>query len=124
MKYLGEENRVEVKIISERKIEYMRCDNCGKKIMPCKYHAKQNQYMHIHTWHNDWDNDSCESHEYHDYCVECAKKIVKEYIEEMDGTEELELKNKYLWTEEIYQHYDEEHPYLHCGYKLAEKDNK
>ena len=33
MKYLGEEKQVEIKTVSERQIEYMRCDKCGKKIL-------------------------------------------------------------------------------------------
>ena len=120
MKYLGEEKQVEIKTVSERQIEYMRCDKCGKKITPYKYKEKQNQFVRIHTYHNDWGNDSIDSHEYHDYCVECAKEVVAEYISEMNGTEELELENKYLTTNASYQGYDG----WEDGYELVENDKQ
>lgn len=99
MKYLGEEKTVEVKTVLERKIEYIRCDKCNKKILPFRYQNCSNQYVNIHTWHSDWGNDSIDSHEYHDYCPECAKEVISEYIDEMSGSEELELSNEYLFEE-------------------------
>ena len=105
MKYLGEEKHVEIKTVSERQLEYVRCDKCHKKITPCRYKEDQNRYVNVHTWHNDWGNDSIESHRYHDYCPECAKEVVAEYIEKMDGTEELELSNEYVFTGEGYRGY-------------------
>lgn len=121
MKYLGEEKRVEVKTVVERKIEYIRCDKCNKKILPYRYNNGQGQYVHIHTWHSDWGNDSIESHEYHDYCPECAKKVISEYIDEMYGSEELELSHKYLSTNEIYRG-----KVTACtdGYALVERDKE
>ena len=118
MKYLGEEKQVQ--IVNERQVEYIRCDKCGKKIIPCKYKEDQNQYVYIHTYHNDWGNDSVDSSESHDYCVECAKKVVAEYIEKMDGTEELELTNKYLGTASTYRG----RPSWSDGYMLVADDNK
>lgn len=120
MKYLGEEKQVEIKTVIERQVEYIRCDKCGKKITPYKYKEDQNQYVHIHTCHNDWGNDSIDSHEYHDYCTKCAKEVVAEYIEKMNGTEELELTNEYLSTTRTHRGsvlWSE-------GYMLAENDNK
>ena len=102
MKYLGEEKRVEIKTIFERPVEYIRCDKCGKKIIPNKFHSEESQYIHIHTYHNDWGNDSVDSHEYNDYCIKCAKEIVVDYIDKIGGSEELELTNKYLSTIETY----------------------
>ena len=103
MKYLGEEKTIEVKTVVERQIKYIRCDRCNKKILPYRYNTDQGQYVHIHTWHGDWGNDSIESHEYHDYCPECAKKVISEYIDEMNGSEELELSHEYLSTNETYR---------------------
>lgn len=62
-----------------------------------------NSYIHIHTWHNDWGRDSVESHERHDYCRDCAKQVVSEYISKAKGTEGLELENKYLFENEEYE---------------------
>ena len=103
MKYLGEERQIEIKTVIERPIEYIRCDKCNKKILPFKYSVSQNKYIRVHTWHSDWGNDSIESHEYHDYCPKCAKEIVSAYIDEMKGSEELELSNEYLHTNQSYR---------------------
>lgn len=100
MKYLGEETEIEVKTKCVRKVEYIRCDGCGKKIKPHKYRDKESSYVRIHTWHNDWGNDSVESHEYGDYCKECAKSFVAKYIDDMNGTEELEFEHKNLFSNE------------------------
>lgn len=100
MKYLGEEKRVEVRTLIERPVEYVRCDRCAKKIIPYQNRDARSRYVHIHTFHNDWGNDSVDSHEYLDFCLECAKTFVSEYIDDMAGTEELEFENKYLTTNE------------------------
>ena len=120
MKYLGEETEVQVKTVSKRNIEYIRCDECYKKIIPHSYGVKQSQYVHIHTWHNDWGAESIESHQYNDYCLECAKKVVAEYISDMSGTEELELENKYLIPNESKQGYEG----WCAGYALVENDRQ
>lgn len=100
MKYVGEE--IEVKVTTARPIEYIRCDKCGKKILPNTINDYRNQYVHVHAWHNDWGRDSCDSHEYADYCVSCAKEVVSEYVEYINGTKELELENRFLRPEEKY----------------------
>lgn len=123
MKYLGEETEVKVVTKSVRKVEYMRCDGCGKKITPNSWRTKENSYVHIHTWHNDWGNDSCESHEYKDYCKECAKFFVMKYIDEMDGTEELELSYEHIGSNETYDNYKGSYAYDE-GYSLVSKDKK
>lgn len=106
MKFLGQETQVEVKTKSVRKVEYIRCDMCGKKILPCAFAHEKSSYVTVHTWHHDWGNDSIESHEYKEYCKECAKKVIAEYIDDMDGSEELELSHEYLWSEETVYEYD------------------
>ena len=107
MKYLGEETTREVVKQTIRKVEYIRCDKCQKKIMPAKYREEKNNYIHIHTWHNDWGNDSIESDKRNDYCKDCAKQVVAEYISTSSGTQKLELQNKYLFENETYEDFDE-----------------
>lgn len=102
MKYLGKETAREVVKQTVRKVEYIRCDKCEKKIVPSNRGEEKGNYIHIHTWNNDWRHDSIESHEYGDYCKECAKEVVAEYISHANGTEELELENKYLRQDETY----------------------
>jgi hypothetical protein len=96
MKCLGQPREVKIKTVIARPGEAIICDKCGIKILPYPYKDRRNQYVRIHTWHNDWSNDSVESHEYNEYCVTCAKEVVAEYIGNMQGTEELELENDYL----------------------------
>ena len=107
MKYLGEETTREVVKQTVRNVEYIRCDKCEKKIVPSKYREEKNNYIHIHTWHNDWGNDSIDSHEQNDYCKDCAKQVVLEYISTSRGTQELELQNEYLFENETYENFDE-----------------
>ena len=102
MKYLGEEQEVTIKTVIKRPIEYVRCDRCGKKIMPNKFNTAENQYVHIHTWHEDWGRDSIESHEYNDYCVYCAKIVINVFIDKLGGTDQLELSNEYLYSKANY----------------------
>lgn len=106
MKYLGEETTREVVKQTVRKVEYIRCDKCKKKITPSKYREKKNNYIHVHTWRNDWGNDIIDSHERNDYCKDCAKQVVTEYISTSSGTQELELKNEYLFESETYEDFD------------------
>lgn len=109
--YLGKEMERKEVIKTVREIEYIRCDNCGKKILPDRY-KRDNDYVHVHTWHNDWGNDSCESHEHRDYCKECATKIIAKYISDMNGSEELEVTHKYLFPQIIILNYDDKYYYL------------
>lgn len=121
MKYLGEETKVEVKTKSVRKVLYIRCDGCGKKIMPSKFRNEKSSYVYIHTWHNSWGNDSIDSHEYGDYCKECAKTFLSQYIDEMKSTADLELEHKHLWENDTYDDYDEDD--YDSEYDLAENDD-
>lgn len=124
MKYLGKETSVEIRTKSVRPIEYVRCDRCGKKIevTPGDYNRKNNEYVHIHTWHNDWGNDSVDSHAFYDLCKECTKEFMNEYIDNINGTQQLELEHKYVSWDDKYENfisniYDEE-------YDLVENDEK
>lgn len=107
MRYLGEEITKEVVKKTIRKVEYIRCDKCNKKIYPSKYRNKESSYIHIHTWHNDWGNDSVDSHSRKDYCKDCAKQVVAQYISTADGTEELELQHECLFESETYDNFCE-----------------
>lgn len=50
------------------------CGMCRKKIGRC------NGYWKAHAWHDDWGNDSIESHEHFDVCsTECLIKKFEEY---------------------------------------------
>lgn len=50
------------------------CDECGKVI--------SDSYFEVDEHHNDWGNDSIESHEQHDYCgLECLTKAFNRYLE-------------------------------------------
>lgn len=57
------------------------CDFCKKPIEKDKYYGFN--YFVVHTWHNDWGNDSIDSHEYMDACcAECALKFATKYIQD------------------------------------------
>ena len=59
------------------------CDICGKGIYPSKDWDARCNYFVIHTWHNDWGNDSIESHEYFDACCpDCVMKFTQKYIKD------------------------------------------
>ena len=94
MKYLGDEKIV--KRISQRPVEYIRCDICQRKI------SQGSQYFPVYTWHSDWRNDSYESDEHKDLCKECTKKYVADYIAHSKGTEKLKLSSKFLTQNEKY----------------------
>lgn len=78
---------------SKCKLSYVECDECGKKI---QFNHLLEGYVRVHTWHNDWGNDSCESHEYMELCKDCAIKFTSNYILKMDGSEEIEISHSYV----------------------------
>lgn len=107
MKFLGPEQKIEVKTKSIRNVEYLRCDKCDKVIFPGQYRDDKCKYIRVHTWHNDWGNDSVDSDEYVDLCPECACKYVSDYIKNANGTDELEVENKYLCINEKCENFDD-----------------
>ena len=119
MKYLSEE-KIQIQTISKRQVEYIRCDKCGKKIIPREYKEKENRYIHVHTWHHDWGHDSVESHEYYDYCMDCSKEAIVEYINNIPMTGELELSHEYLTLSDTYQG----KPRHSDGYSLVSEDKQ
>ncbi len=77
--------RKEIKCVRiENVIVGRKCDVCGGTIEKVKVPATvypEYNYFVIHTWHNDWGNDSRDSHEYYDACCpECVMQFVKKYI--------------------------------------------
>ena len=82
-----------------RKLTSVVCDICGKEFKPKPVRVCRNErpeYIRVHTWHNDWGNDSCESHHNRDMCKECAAKFVADYIMDASGSMELELRVEYV----------------------------
>lgn len=58
-----------------------KCDICNKEITKFDNTGNYNYFL-IHVWHNDWGNDSIESHRYMDACSpECVLKYVEEYVQ-------------------------------------------
>ena len=105
MKYFGKEIKKEVITKSIRPIAYVTCEKCGKKIFPSKFREKQSEYVHVHTWHSQWGLESIDSHEYHDYCKECAVEVVSDYVKNLSRTEELELSYEHLWDSDTSENY-------------------
>lgn len=102
MKHFEEGTQTRVIREIRKKVAYVECDCCGKKIMPPArgYKTDESKYVRIHTWHSDWGNDSVDSHEYNDCCTDCAISFVSEYIKNLSGTKELELENCEVWSGE------------------------
>lgn len=121
MRYLGK--AIEVEVATKRKVEYVRCDKCSKKIVArelFKHQEEEYSYFKIHTSHSDWGNDSVDSHEYYDFCKDCAKDFVCEYIKNANGTEELELERLVLGKNETTR----ETPSAFSGLRLVEDDKE
>lgn len=77
--------------------ETMLCDICGKEI------PNGHGYWHLHTFHNDWGNDSCESSESFDLCSpECLKAKFDEYCKDSNddyNTMEFDVEHTRRWPE-------------------------
>ena len=87
--------RKEAKEIIKTKniIKEISCDQCSKII--CDSHTSKDDtvsFFTAHTFHNDWGNDSVDSHNYIDFCgLECLLQYTKDYFKESEGTESLEV---------------------------------
>lgn len=76
------------------------CDECGKVI------SYSDSYFEVDEYHNDWGNDSYESHEQHDYCSpECLTKAFNRYLESVTPfcTKAFEISHEIIPV----SHYDE-----------------
>lgn len=87
-----------VKVVERKKAEKLAviCDGCKKEILPQQYDFKENKYVSVSTYHRDWGNDSVDSYERYQFCVDCATKHFLEYFSNSEGTEQYEAENKYL----------------------------
>lgn len=69
------------------------CDQCLKVI--CDSDTNKDSTLSFftgHTFHNEWGNDSIDSHNYIDVCgLDCLLKYTKGYFKESEGTESLEV---------------------------------
>ena len=73
-----EERQIIQKVLVETEII---CDIC------CKHIGYRKGYWKVHTWHDDWGNDSIESHEHFDVCsTECLIDKFKEYCDESSSS--------------------------------------
>ena len=85
----------EVKEIIKKKniIKEISCDQCSNVI--CDSDTNKDSaitFFTAHTFHNDWGNDSVDSHNYDDICgLECLLEYTKDYFKESNGTEGLEV---------------------------------
>lgn len=78
MKYYGKSI---IEKVEHRLCEYIRCDNCNKKI------TDGEKYYSLTTGHHDWGNDSIDSIEHPDVCVECLKKFISDYFKEYEDSD-------------------------------------
>lgn len=69
MKYYGEPK---ITTIEKRKAEYIRCDVCSKKITE--------YYYDVTTGHHDWGNDSIDSIEHNEICLDCIYNFTTDYL--------------------------------------------
>ena len=97
MKHYGDIVSTEIVTNRINKLTHVECDECAKKIVAGVYDSDSTRYIRVHTWHNDWGNDSVESHKYYDLCLECAAKFVSSHILNMDGTMHMECYVEYAW---------------------------
>ena len=75
MKYYG---KAELITTENRKVEYIRCDSCNKKLLK--------KYYDVRTGHHDWGNDSIDSIEHKDICEKCINSYVANYLEDVKSS--------------------------------------
>ena len=101
MKYYG---KAKITKIEERNVEYLRCDNCHKKI------KLGDKYYWITTGHGDWGNDSVDSINNSDICKDCVNDYIIDYMNsermQKSFTPYIEVKSE-LCTEYNYGEYDD-----------------
>lgn len=95
MKHYLDITSIKTRKITEANLSFVECDDCGKKIFASGDCRKDRAYFKVHTWHDDWGNDSCESHMYYEFCRDCAIKHVSDYIRNMSGSMQLECAIKH-----------------------------
>ncbi len=111
MKYYGKST---IEKIEHKLCEYIRCDNCNKKIID------EEKYFEVTTGHHDWGNDSCESIEHLDICEKCINKFSENYLKENkeSNTAYIEIETEiFVKNHKCYGDYDRFED------KLVENDN-
>jgi hypothetical protein len=98
-------NRSEKSVVKQVVVS-TTCDNCGKTERgPTTYSGDADTpvgWVHFHSYHNDWGNDSIESHEDWDACswncyLEVVRRIFDEYGDGKFGSNTLVVDSK-DWT--------------------------
>lgn len=90
----------------KRTVTGVRCDICGKEL---RYKYRQNsdyleerpKYFEVTTGHHDWGNDSCESIQHKDICLECIVDFTSDYLSSASGTEYIEVETHWCWPEKV-----------------------
>lgn len=95
--------------ILERTIK-IKCDICKKDISNFKPgEEEKSRYFQVTTGHNDWGHDSIDSIMNYDVCPKCIKKFTQKFIEEVKGTEYIEIRTNYAHEEKyLDEEYEEE----------------
>lgn len=84
----------------------VRCDICGKDLR-YKYRPNSDfleerpKYFDVTTGHHDWGNDSCDSIEHKDICLDCIVDFVSDYLSNASGTEYIEIETHYCYPEKV-----------------------
>ncbi len=99
MKFFGD---LQIIKREKRKLKYLRCDCCNKKII------NSNCYYDVIIGHHDWGNDSIDSIQDKEICEECINNFVNTYLSEANGTEYINIqRNRFYESANFNEDYDE-----------------
>ena len=86
----------EEKVIKSEKVKEVICDQCSAII--CNEDTLKNQlivFYSVHTYHNDWGNDSIDSSEFLDLCSQkCLLDNAGAYYAEANGSESYDIERE------------------------------
>ena len=104
MKYYG---KPKIEKIEHRLCEYIRCDNCNKKL------KEKEKYFKVRHGNYDW-------WEYSDICEDCIIDFIKENLEKAKTiiSTNIEIMGRIFRTDNNYEEYDK------CEDELVENDEK
>lgn len=114
MKFFGNEEK-EVKVATERKLEYLRCDRCHKKIEENQNNPKletSKRYFYVVVYHYFYDEDNVDNFQQHfDICEDCIDKFIREYLLDENNIDyNIEIKTK--WFAKHFESYDKNESFL------------
>lgn len=97
MSVILDHEAVEVVTRKKTKIMSVKCDRCGKEILPKPYRDRDDssKYYKVTTGHHDWGNDSCDSIEHRDICHQCIGNFTTEYFQDGRDTAYIEIETAY-----------------------------